>query len=37
MKKVLVEKFYPGQDEGNSKREMTGVCEDIGFYTREGE
>ena len=37
MEKELVEEFYPGQDEGNSKREMTIVWEDIGFYTREGE
>ena len=37
MKKAFVEEFYPGQDEGYSKGEMTIVWEDIGFYTREGE
>ena len=37
MEKELVEEFYHGQDEGNSKREMTIVWEDIVFYTREGE
>ena len=37
MKIELVEEFYPGHDEGDSKGEMTIVWEDIGFYTREGE